>query len=233
VTGAMTEYGNADLVQQRLGLSPSVGQKIAAIITFAGGIEHYLERALWKLRNIDPRGIRPDTDAKMITDLIAMLEEVTASLSLGNERTLLEGWCAAARSGFLIRHNIVHGLPVKLGEKLGYMRNLRWDGEIRKRDFGDLWVEEGTLDLVREAMAVLLRIIQQLTRDDVSLKDTASPLALKALRMSRSVQANSPSFVARRTVCRRETASLSGQRLVLAFSIRNSLDRVQQPTVGV
>jgi hypothetical protein len=29
-------------------------------------------------------------------------------------------------------------------------------------------------------------------------------------------------------VCRRETASLSRQRLVLAFSIRNSLDRVQQ-----
>jgi hypothetical protein len=29
------------------------------------------------------------------------------------------------------------------------------------------------------------------------------------------------------------TASLSGQRLVLAFSIGNSLDRVQQPTVGV
>src|SRR5271170_8141392 len=32
------------------------------------------------------------------------------------------------------------------------------------------------------------------------------------------------------TVCRRETASLSRQRLVLAFSIRNSLDRVQQLT---
>jgi hypothetical protein len=64
-----------------------------------------------------------------------------------------------------------------------------WAGEIRKREFGDLWAEEGTLDLVREAMAVLLRIIQQLTGDDVSLKDIASPLALKALRMSRSVLA--------------------------------------------
>jgi hypothetical protein len=62
-----------------------------------------------------------------------------------------------------------------------------WASEIRKREFGDLWAEEGTLDLVREAMAVLLRIIQQLTGDDVSLKDIASPLALKALRMSHSV----------------------------------------------
>jgi hypothetical protein len=187
MTGAMTEYGNADLVQHQLGLTPSFGQKIAAIVTFAGGIEHYLERALWRLRNVNPRGIRPDTDAKVISDLIAMLENVAASLALGNERTLLEGWCVAARSGFVIRHNIVHGLPVKLVNKLGYMRNPTWRGEIRKRKFGDFWADEGTLDLVREAMAVLLRIIHQLAADGVLLKDIASPLALKALAMSRSV----------------------------------------------
>jgi len=183
----MAEYGNADLEQQRLGLSPSNGQKIAAIVTFSGSIEHYLERALWKLRKIDPQGIRPDTDAKTISDLIAMFENFAATLPTGDERLLLEGWCAAARSGFVIRHNIVHGLPVRLGDKLGYMRNPRWHGEIRKREFGDLWAEEGTLDLVREAMAVLLRIIHQLAGDDVSLKDIASPLALKALVMARSV----------------------------------------------
>jgi hypothetical protein len=67
------------------------------------------------------------------------------------------------------------------------MRNPKWHGEIRKREFGDLWAEEGTLDLVREAMAVLLRIIHQLTGDNVSLKEIGSPLALKALAMARSV----------------------------------------------
>lgn len=183
----MAEYGNADLEQQRLGLSPSVGQKIAAIVTFSGSIEHYLERALWKLKKIDPQGIRPDTDSKMISDLIAMLESFTATLALGDERLLLDGWCAAARSGFVVRHNVVHGLPVRLGDKLGYMRNPRWHGEIRKREFGDFWAEEGTLDLVREAMAVLPRIVHQLAGDDVLLKDIASPLALKALVMARSV----------------------------------------------
>lgn len=45
----------------------------------------------------------------------------------------------------------------------------------------------GTLDLVREAIAVLLRIIHQLTGDSVSLKDIGRPLALKALVMARSV----------------------------------------------
>ena len=183
----MAEFGNADLAQHRLGLSLPVGQKIAAIVTFSGAIEHYLERALWRLRKIDPKGIKPDTDAKMISDLIAMLERFATTLALGDERLLLEGWCAAARSGFTIRHNVVHGLPVRLGEKLGYMRNPTWHGEIRKREFGDFWAEEGTLDLVREAMAVLLRIAHQLAVDDVSLKDIASPLALKALAMARSV----------------------------------------------
>ena len=183
----MAEYGNADLAQQRLGLSPSVGQKIAAIITFSGAIEYYLERALWKLMKIDPKGIKPDTDGKMISDLIAMLEQFAASIAFGDERLLLEEWCTAARSGFIIRNNIVHGLPIRPGETLAYMRNLKWHGEIRKREFGDLWAEEGTLDLVREAMAVLLRIIHQLTGDNVSLKDIGSPLALKALVMARSV----------------------------------------------
>jgi hypothetical protein len=184
---AMTEYGNADLLQQRLGLSPSVGQKIAAIITFAGGIEHHLGRALWKLRGIDPSGIKPDTDTKMVSDLIAMLERFAEGLVIGDERTMIERWCAAARSGFVIRNNIAHGVPLKLGDALAYMRNPQWHGEIRKREFGDFWAEERTLDLVREAMAVLLRIIIQLTGDDFSLKDIASPLALEALGAARAV----------------------------------------------
>ena len=183
----MAEYGDADLIEQRLGLSLPIGQKIAAIITFSGGIEHHLERALWMLNKTDPAGIRPDTDGKMVSDLIAMLEQFAAGLAPGNEQLLLERWCVTARSGFIISNNIVHGFPVRLGEKLGYMRNTRWHGEIRKREFGDLWAEECTLDLIRQAMAVLLRIVHQLAGDDVLLMNIASPLALKALAMARSV----------------------------------------------
>jgi hypothetical protein len=184
---AMTEYGRADLIQELLGLSPSVGQKLAAIITFAGSIEYHLERALWKLRRIDPKAVRPDTDARMITDLIAMLETFAASLAPGDEKTMLEGWCKSARSGFTIRHNIAHGVAMKFPNTLAYARNPRWHGEMRKREFGDFWADEPTLDLVREAMAVLLRIAIQLSREDVSLKEVASPLALKALRTASSV----------------------------------------------
>ncbi len=187
MTDALAKYGRSVQLQERLGLTPSVGQKIAAIITFAGGIEYYLERALWKLRGIDPSGSKPDTDAKPISDLIGMLEKFAVGLAAGDQRTLLEIWCAAARSGFVVRHNIAHGVPTKMGETLAYLRNPRWHGEVRKREFGDFWADEHTLDLVREAMAALLRTIARLSEDVASPKDIATPTALTALRTARSV----------------------------------------------
>lgn len=185
----MREYGRADFIQLQLGLSPGIGEKIAAIITFAGSIEYYLERALWRLRRIDPRGIRPDTDARVINDLISMLEAFAADLAPGDEKLLLDGWCKSTRYGFTIRHNIAHGVAMKFGTVLAYARNPRWHGEMRKREFGDFWADEPTLDLVRDAMAVLLRIAILLSREEVSLNEIASPAALKALRTARSVLA--------------------------------------------
>jgi len=173
MANAMTEYGGADLVQELLGLSPLIGQKVAAIITFAGSIEYYLERSLWRLRGIDPKGIKPDTDARVITDLIAMLEKFAASLTSADEKKLLEDWCKSVRYGFTIRHNIAHGVAMTIPNVSTpvYARNPRWHGEIRKREFGDFWADEPTLDLVREAMAVLLRIVILLSREDAPLKD--------------------------------------------------------------
>jgi hypothetical protein len=187
MTDGLKEYGRADFIQQQLGLDPMIGQKVAAIITFSGSIEYNLERALWRLQGIDPKGIKPATDARVITDLISMLEHFAANLATGNEKALLEGWCQSARDGFTIRHNIAHGVAMTLGSTLVYARNPRWHGEIRKREFGDFWADEPTLDLVRDAMAVLPRIAMFLSRNEISLKEIATPLALKALRRARSV----------------------------------------------
>ena len=38
---AMHDYGRSDLVLAHLGLTAETGAKIAAIISFAGAIEHY------------------------------------------------------------------------------------------------------------------------------------------------------------------------------------------------
>jgi hypothetical protein len=196
----MEDYGRADRLQVHLGLTPEVGSKIAAIITFAGAIEHFLERALWRLRGIDPKGIMPDTDAKQISDLIGMLATYGEELATDDHRTFVAAWCSAARSGFAVRHNIAHGVPIKMGDTLAYMRNPRWEGEIRKREFGDFWADAHTLDLVREAMAVLYRSIAQLAKEDTGVADVATEQARRAVRTARSVlgefasQTYNPSF---------------------------------------
>jgi hypothetical protein len=197
-TLAIDEYGKAELMERKWGLHPSIGQKIASLIIFAGSIEYYLERAIWRVRNIDPKGIRPETDAKMIADLIAMLETFAQSLPSDDERTLLQTWCNATRSAFIIRHNIAHGVAVNVGT-LAFMRNPRWHGETRKREFGDFWADDNTVDLVRGSFATLLRVIAQVEAGN-ALMEIATPLALRALREAQSLlgefssQVYNPSF---------------------------------------
>ncbi len=183
----MTEYGRANLIEMKWGLNPLIGGKIAAVIIFGGSIEYYLERAIWRVKKIEPNGNRPETDAKMITDLIAMLRTFATTLPTGNARKLLEIWCEAARSGFVIRHNIVHGVPMQIGNALALARNPRWHGETRKREFGDFWADNNTLDLVREAFAVLLRVIVQVEAGRLALTEIAEPHALHAMRDARSI----------------------------------------------
>lgn len=180
-------YGRADILEQRLGLKPLVGQRIAAIIIFAASIEHHLERALWKLKGVNPMGIRPETDARMISDLIGMLETFASTLSAGEERTLIETWCNAARPAFAIRNDIAHGVPANLGDTLTLMNNPRWHGEKRKRPFSDFWADDHSLDLVRHAFAVLLRLIVGVSAEDMALSELTKPPLLRALREAHSI----------------------------------------------
>ncbi|TIM79523.1 MAG: hypothetical protein E5Y58_00050 [Mesorhizobium sp.] len=137
-TPVMT-YGRADTLEERLGLTPMVSQRIAAIIIFAAAIEHHLERALWKLEGANPTGIRPETDAKMISDLIGCLKHSPQPCQQERSAPLLETWCNAARLAFAIRNDIAHGVPTNLGDTLTFMNNPRWHGEKRKRPVSDYW----------------------------------------------------------------------------------------------
>ncbi len=181
------EFGRADRIDEVLGLEGIVAQKLASIITFAGSIEYHMEKAIWSLEGIDPKGVRPATDAKPVTMLIAMLETSASGLRDDDVRGLLEIWCQAARSGYIIRHNVAHGVAFKVESTLVFSRNPRWHGEIRKREFGDLWCDTYTLDLIRESFATLLRIILTIAKDSRPLADVASPLSLRAVREARSI----------------------------------------------
>jgi hypothetical protein len=186
-TPAFKEYGQSSQIEQNWRLEPLISQKIAALVTYTGSIEYYLERAIWKFKGIEPKGIKPETDAKSISQMIKNLSEFSESLEVTKEINFIQHWCEAVASGFVIRNNIVHGVAIVLGDTLSYSRNPRWHGEERKREFGDFWADLSTLEMVCESFAVLLRIIVKIERGEEVIGDIASPLALKALQQSRSI----------------------------------------------
>lgn len=181
------QYGRASFMDEALGLDEITSPKVASIIVQAGNIEHHLERAIWILEKIDPKGIRPKTDSKPISNLIAMLENHAETVPDQDARSLLQTWSKAARSGFIIRHNIAHGVSFKMEKSLVFSRNPRWHGELRKREYGDLWCEPYILDLIRESFATLLRVIGAIATSERSLDEIASPLAMRAVREARSI----------------------------------------------
>lgn len=180
-------FGRAEQLEAALGLDQVVAPKLASIIVFAANIEYHLERAIWVLDGVDPKGIRPKTDGKPISELIAMLEQHVGNAAGDDVQSMLETWCKAARSGFIIRHNIAHGVSFKMETTLVFSRNPRWHGEVRRREFGDLWCEPNTLDLIRESFATLLRVIGTIAQDRKPLPEIASANALRALREARSI----------------------------------------------
>lgn len=186
-TPAYKEYGQSCLIEQSWKLDPLISQKIAALVTYSGSIEYYLERAIWKSKGIEPKGIRPETDANSITQMIKKFLEFSDSLEVTRERNFIQHWCEAVTSAFVIRNNIVHGVANVLGDRLSYMRNPRWQGEIRRREFGDFWAERSTLEMVCESFAVLLRIIVKFERGEVTIENIASPIAIRALHEARSI----------------------------------------------
>jgi hypothetical protein len=194
------DFGRADSLEAALGLDSIVGPKLASIIVFAANIEYHLERAIWVLEGIDPRGIRPETDGKPISELITMLENRAEDEQEVDVRLMLATWCQAALHGFTIRHNIAHGVSIRMETTLVFSRNPRWHGEVRRRAFGDLWCDPNSLDLIRESFATLLRVIGTLAQDGKPRREIANPKVLPALREARSIlgefadQFHNPSF---------------------------------------
>lgn len=181
------DFGRAGEIDQALGLNDLNSRQIASIIIFSGTIEFHLERAIWKLDDLDPKGKRPRTDAKPIVALIDMFEAHANICVTSDERALITTWCSAARGGFTIRNNIAHGVTSNIGDTLVLMRNPQWQGETRKRAFGDIWCDENTMDLIRQSFAVLLRTVIGISSPEKKLAQVATPEVLRALREARSI----------------------------------------------
>lgn len=127
-----------------------------------------------------------------------MLSDITSAMPDGPQATMLKTWCAAMRSGIVVRNNLVHGIQINVGGAVAFLQNPRWHGVVRKRPPSDLWVDENTLALIREAFAVLLRVITGVEKGNGELPENDT--AMRALRTAESVlseladQTYNPSF---------------------------------------
>lgn len=187
IENPMTTIGRPDELEAALGLNALVAPHIGAIVIFAGNVEYRLEKAIWRLQNHAPEGVRHATDAKPIGELIDMFEVEGSALPAGPERELIELWCAAARVAFDFRHSIAHGVAFRLETIMNIERNRSWQGEIRKRPAASLWGDQNTFENIRLTFAVLLRVIASVSSDKRTLQEVATPDRLKALRWAKSL----------------------------------------------
>jgi hypothetical protein len=183
-------YGNPDKLQEKMGIPPEIGVKLAAIVGFSAAIEYHLERYLWQVLSIEHDGVRPKTDAQQISTLIQWLEEYVETMPETSGRKVLSAWATACRSAFNIRNDLVHGVPIRMEENgsIAFHRNPRWHGEIRKRDHSDFWADINSITLVRDGMAVLYRMIAELQMKRYSIDEIASrDIARNAINDARSM----------------------------------------------
>ena len=177
-------YGQGEALQDGLGIDLISGQMIAAIIIFGSNIEHYLEAAIWQLRG-QPIPERPDTD-KRISDRMSLFDAEVAKVEDDDKRRLLEAWSEAFRSGLIIRNNIVHGVTLRFPwGQTSFMRNPQWDGVKRKQEFGMFTLDISTLTMVRDAFAVMLRVIHKVSNGSADLMEDR--MVKRAVNEARSI----------------------------------------------
>lgn len=67
------------------------------------------------------------------------------------------------------------------------MRNPRWHGEVRKREFGDFWCDPYSLDMTADSFATLRRMIASIAITERTIDEVGQGIAIKALNEASSV----------------------------------------------
>jgi hypothetical protein len=178
----ISDVSRPDLLEAALGLQPSMAPKVGALIIFAANVEFRLERAIWRLQQHTPSGVRHPTDAKPIGGLIDMFEKEVAKLPESPEKRLAELWCPTARIAFEFRHSIAHGAAFRMEDAMKIHRNRSWSGEIRKRPEASLWGDQNTFENIYLTFALLLRVIEGFSNERRPMDTIGTPARLKAMR---------------------------------------------------
>lgn len=140
-----------------LGISYVLQQRIGAFAVCWGMFESHLEGAIWALQEEDVKGARPSTDKMPSSEWLKVLAAGHVSLS-PDANAVLSLAADAAENLMSYRHSLLHGMLVPIPGAPFFIRNPRWNGEMRKRESGDAHVDENLLDMAIEAAWILFRV---------------------------------------------------------------------------
>lgn len=188
----MARVAEPEAIMNRLGLTASMLARIGAIAVLASNIEHETETTIWALDGHDPAGKRHSMDGRPMRGGIKALADASSSLPPGDFKDLVATWCQAAEPAFRCRNSVFHGMTIGGdSERVSYLNNPRWQGEIRKGKLSRFHAGEHTLALMEQVFAVLYRVIVTIDwlvrHTDMEVSHNTAKTLLSALREARSI----------------------------------------------
>jgi hypothetical protein len=171
------------------GFAPEVQQRLGALGVVWGLFERNLETTLWALRDENVTGVRPSTDKTSISQWIQLMGENSAKLT-PDAQEVMHLASVVAKDLMEYRHAVVHGWLLPFQTMPGFIRNPRWNGEVRNRPSSDAHVDENLLDMAIDAAWVLCRVVFAARAACTDPKQTATLTALKPEVLRAKSEAN-------------------------------------------
>lgn len=160
------------------GFPPEVQRRVGALGIIWGVFESNLETTVWALRNEQVSGVRPTTDKTSIGQWIDAMAEGSADFN-AEAQDVLRLAAIAAKDLMEYRHALVHGWLIPFPTMPTFIRNPRWNGEVRNRPSSDAHVDENLLDMAIDAAWTLCRVVFVARTACTDLSKTESLATLK------------------------------------------------------
>ncbi len=140
------------------GFPSEVQQRMGALGIVWGVFETNLESTLWAFHDEDVAGVRPSTDKSTVSDWIKAFGEGSKKFDQ-DVQDLLRIASLTANDLMEYRHSLVHGWLIPFPSGPSFIRNPRWNGEQRKRESNDAYVDDNLLDMAIDTAWVLCNVV--------------------------------------------------------------------------
>jgi hypothetical protein len=164
-----TERGNTETVApgarlramlaKNYGFTPGALEGVGALFLICGALEYHLESAIWRLSGETPKGQRPSTDRKPVSELLKSLVKEAEKIS-GQKWLRAVGLLRATIQNILdYRHAIAHGFISLNGTTI-----LNWcpSGEVRRDEPRIAYVDERLVGLIADCIVTVIETLEKI-----------------------------------------------------------------------